>query len=104
MIDPLVFILRKETAALATKHRLPMIYPAREDVEAGGLIAYGANVPEQFRQASTLVAKILRGAKPADLPIEQPTKFELIVNMKTARALGHTVPDELLRQATELIQ
>jgi len=104
MIDPLVFILRKETAALATKHRLPMIYPAREDVEAGGLIAYGANVPEQFRQASTLVAKILRGVKPAELPIEQPTKFELFINNKTAKALGLKIPQSLLISADKVIE
>jgi putative ABC transport system substrate-binding protein len=104
MIDPLVFILRKETAALAIKHRLPMIYPAREDAESGGLIAYGANVPEQFRQASTLVAKILRGAKPAELPIEQPTKFELIINGGTAKALGLKIPQSLLISADKVIE
>jgi putative ABC transport system substrate-binding protein len=80
MIDALVFMLRKETAALAIKYRLPVVYASREDVEAGGLIAYGTNIPEQFRQAATFVHKILRGAKPADLPIEQPTKFELVIN------------------------
>ena len=104
MIDPLVFILRRETAALAAKHRLPVIYPTREDVEAGGLIAYGTNVPEQYRQAATFVHKILRGAKPADLPVEQPTKFELVINLKTARALSLTIPPSLLFRADKLIE
>jgi len=104
MIDPLGFILRQETAALAAKHRLPVIYPTREDVETGGLIAYGTNVPEQYRQAATFVHKILRGAKPADLPVEQPTKFELVINLKTAKALGLTIPPSLLGRADEVIQ
>ena len=104
MIDPLVFMLRKETATLAVKHRLPVIYPTREDVEAGGLIAYGTNVPEQFRQAATFVDKILRGAKPAELPVEQPTKFELVINLKTAKALGLTIPRSVLLRADEVIQ
>ncbi len=104
MIDPLVFMLRKETAALAAKYRLPVIYPTREDVEAGGLIAYGTNVPEQYRQAAALVDKILQGAKPADLPVEQPTKFELVINMKTAKALGLKIPQSVLIRADEVIQ
>ena len=104
MIDPLVFMLRDQTAALAIKFKLPVIYPAREDVQAGGLVAYGANVPEQYRQAAMLVDRILKGAKPADLPVEQPTKFELVINMKTARALGLTVPQSLLLRADEVIQ
>lgn len=84
MIDALVFMLRKETAALAARHRLPVVYPSREDVEAGGLVAYGTNIPEQFRQAAGLVDKILRGAKAGDLPVEQPTKFDLAINVKPA--------------------
>jgi putative tryptophan/tyrosine transport system substrate-binding protein len=104
MIDPLVPMLRRETAALAAKHRLPVIYPHREDVEAGGLVAYGTNLPEQYRQAATFVHKILRGAKPADLPVEQPTKFELVINLKTAEALGITIPPILLFQADEVIR
>jgi putative ABC transport system substrate-binding protein len=104
MIDPLVFILRKETAALAIKHRLPVIYPTQEDVEAGGLIAYGTNIPEQYRQAATLIDKILRGTKPADLPVEQPTKFDLIINLKTAKILGLTVPQSLLVSADKVIE
>jgi putative tryptophan/tyrosine transport system substrate-binding protein len=104
MIDPLVFMLRKETAALATKYRLPMIYPSSEDVEAGGLVAYGTNVPEQYRLAATFVNKILHGARPSDIPVEQPTKFDLVINMKTAKALGLTIPQSLLLRADKLIK
>ncbi len=104
MIDPSVFILRKETAALAAKYRLPVIYAFREDVEAGGLVAYGTNVFEQFRQAATFVDKILHGAKPADLPVEQPTKFDLVVNMKTAKALGIKIPQSVLVRADRVIE
>jgi putative ABC transport system substrate-binding protein len=104
MIDALVFVLRKETAALAIKHRLPVVYPSREDVDAGGLIAYGTNIPEQFRQAATFVNRILRGAKPADLPVEQPTKFELVINLKTAKALGLTIPPSLLQRADQVVE
>ena len=104
MIDALVFILRKETAALAIKHRLPVVYPSREDVEAGGLISYGTNILEQFRQAAAFVDKILRGAKPADLPVEQPTKFELAINLKTARALGLTIPPSLRLRADHVVE
>lgn len=103
MIDPLVFMLREETATLAIKHRLPVIYPSREDVEAGGLVAYGTNVPEQYRQAASFVDKIFRGAKPADLPVEQPTKFDLVINLKTAKALGLTVPPSVLLRADQVI-
>jgi len=104
MIDPLVFMLRKETAMLAAKYRLPVIYPSSEDAEAGGLVAYGTNVPEQYRHAATLVDKILRGAKPGDLPVEQPTKFDLVINLKAAKALGITIPQSLLVRADEVIQ
>jgi putative ABC transport system substrate-binding protein len=104
MIDPLVFMLRKETAVLAAKYRLPVVYPSSEDAEAGGLVAYGTNVPEQYRHAATLVDKILRGAKPGDLPVEQPTKFDLVINLKTAKALDLTIPQSLLLRADEVIQ
>jgi putative ABC transport system substrate-binding protein len=97
-------MLRKETAALAAQHRLPVIYTQREDVEAGGLVAYGTNLPAQYRQAATFVHKILRGAKPADLPVAQPTKFELVINLKTAQTLGLTIPPSLLFQADEVIR
>jgi putative ABC transport system substrate-binding protein len=104
MIDPLVFIMRQQTAALAARYRLPVIYPSREDVEAGGLIAYGTNIRDQFRLAATYVAKILRGAAPRDLPVEQPTTFELVINLKTAKALGLRIPPSLLARADEVIQ
>lgn len=104
MIDPLVFILRKETAALAAKHRLPLIYPTREDVEAGGLVAYGAHIPEQYRQAATFVDRILRGVRPAEIPVEQPTKFELSINRRAAAALGITVPQTIVLRADRVVE
>jgi putative ABC transport system substrate-binding protein len=104
MIDPLVFMLRQETAALALKHRLPVVYPSREDVEAGGLAAYGTNIPDQYRQAASFVDKILRGAKPAELPVEQPTKFDLVINLKVARALGLTIPPWILLRAARVVE
>jgi putative ABC transport system substrate-binding protein len=104
MIDPLGNALRKSTVALGGEYRLPVIYPFREDVLAGGLISYGTNLSDQFRQAATLVHKIFKGAKPADLPVEQPTKFELVVNLKTAKALGLDVPTSLLLRADEVIE
>ena len=104
MIDPFVFILRQETVALAAKHRLPTIYPTPDDVNAGGLIAYGADIPSQYRQAATFVSKILQGAKPADLPVEQPTTFELVVNLKAAKELGIKLPQSILVRANRLIE
>ena len=104
MIDPLVFMLRKQTAELSLKYRLPMIFPSREDVEDGGLISYGANAPEQFRQASAIADKILRGEKPANIPVEQPTKFDLAINLKTAKALGITIPKTVLVRADPVIE
>ena len=104
MIDPLTIDLRKPTVVLADEYRLPVIYPFRENVLAGGLISYGTNLSDQFRQAATLVHKIFKGAKPADLPVEQPTKFELVVNLKTAKALGLTIPPTLLARADEVIE
>jgi len=104
MVDPTVGILRVRTVELAAKHRLPVMYVFREDVEAGGLVAYGASLLAQFRQAATFVHKILRGARPGDLPIEQPTKFEVVINLKTAKALGLTIPQSLLQRADQVIE
>jgi putative ABC transport system substrate-binding protein len=91
-------------ADLAVKHRLPSIYPAKEYVEVGGLITYGASDLHMYHRAAAFVDKILKGAKPGDLPVEQPTKFELVINLKTAKALGLTIPDSLLRRADEVVQ
>jgi putative ABC transport system substrate-binding protein len=95
---------RVRISTLATNARLPTIYVAREYVEAGGLMSYGANIPHLFRRAAELVDKILRGAKPSDIPVEQPTRFDLVINLKTARALGLVVPDKLLALADEVIE
>jgi putative ABC transport system substrate-binding protein len=104
MASPLFFSHRAQLVEFATKNRLPAMFFAREFVEAGGLMAYGPSLHEQFRRAATYVDKILKGAQPADLPVEQPTKFELIVNLKTAQALGLTIPPTLLFQADEVIR
>jgi putative ABC transport system substrate-binding protein len=104
MIDPLTSALRKQTAALAAEYRLPVIYPFGEDVVAGGLVSYGPSLPEQYRQAATFVHKIFNGAKPTDLPVEQPTKFELVVNLKTAKALGLTISSSFQLRADEVIE
>ncbi len=104
MVDPTNTLLRAETVALAAKHRLPVMYAFREDVAAGGLIAYGTDLRAQFRQAAELVDKVLRGAKPADLPVEQPTRIELAINVKAAKALGLTIPPALLARADEVIE
>jgi len=94
----------KTVADLAIKHQLPTASVLRSFVEAGGLVSYGANLPALFRRSAVLVDKILKGAKPADLPVEQPTKFELIVNMKTANALRLTVPESLLSRADDVVE
>ena len=95
---------RSRLAELAAKERIPTIVSERAYAEAGCLITYGAGFADTFRRAAEYVDKILKGAKPADLPIEQPTKFELMINLKTAKALGLTVPDKLLVAADEVIE
>jgi putative ABC transport system substrate-binding protein len=95
---------RHRLAALAVQHRLPTMWYRREQVEAGGLMSYGTNFSAMYRRAATYVDKILKGAKPADLPVEQPMKLELVINLKTAKALGLTIPPLLLFQADEVIQ
>jgi len=95
---------RRRVADLAARNRLPAMYYQREFVDAGGLISYGASLSDMFRHAATHVDKILRGAKPGDIPVEQPTKFELVINLKTAKTLGLTIPQPLLLRADEVIQ
>ena len=94
----------RQIAELASKNRLPSVSGSREYAEAGGLISYGQNIADHFRRAATYVDKILKGAKPADLPVEQPTKFELLINRKTAKALGLTIPQSLLISADKVIE
>ena len=102
--DPLTFTARTQVVALAAKHRLPAVYWQREYVDSGGLISYGSNVADQFRRAASYVDRILKGAKPGDLPVEQAAKFELVVNLKTAKSLGLTIPQSLLLRADDVIQ
>jgi putative ABC transport system substrate-binding protein len=102
--DAFLWSQRARIIALAARHRLPAMYPEREFVTDGGLMAYGTRVSENFRRAATYVDKILKGTKPGDLPVEQPTKFDLVINLKTARSLGLTIPQTLLLQADETIE
>jgi putative ABC transport system substrate-binding protein len=102
--EPMFFAQRRRIAALAIEARLPTMFVAREHVEAGGLMSYGGNLRAIFWHAADYVDKILRGTKPADLPVEQPTKFELVINLKTARAIGLTIPEAFLLRADEVIE
>jgi putative ABC transport system substrate-binding protein len=102
--DAQFFSARRQISSLAAMHRLPAMYESREFVDDGGLISYGASIPDLTRRAATFVVKILNGAKPAELPIEQPTKFELVINLNTAKALGIELPPMLLGRADEVIE
>jgi putative ABC transport system substrate-binding protein len=95
---------REFLVEFATKSRLPAIYPQRNYAEAGGLMSYGSNFDANYHRAAIYVDKILKGARPGELPIEQPTKFEMVVNLKTAKALGLTIPQSLLLRADEVIR
>jgi putative ABC transport system substrate-binding protein len=102
--DPLFFIARERVVALASRHAVPAMYGWREFVDNGGLISYAPSAAATYRQTAGYVAKILNGAKPADLPVEQPTQFELVLNLKTAKTLGLTVPSSILARADEVIE
>jgi putative ABC transport system substrate-binding protein len=102
--DPLIASYRTSIVDFAAKHRLLSMYPGREFVAAGGLMFYGGSVPEMYRRAAVYVDRILKGAKPADLPVEQPIKFDMVINLKAAKALGLTIPQSLLLRADEVVQ
>jgi putative ABC transport system substrate-binding protein len=104
LADRLFLHERQRIVDFAARHRLPTVYPYRELADAGGLMCFGPNYPDLHRRAAAYVDKILKGAKPADLPIEQPTKFELVINLKTAKALGLTIPPSLLQRADQVIE
>jgi putative ABC transport system substrate-binding protein len=95
---------RQFIADLAARHRIPAIYMSRDHVDAGGFMSYSTNFPELFRKGASYVDKILKGAKPGDLPVEQPTKFELVINLKTAKAIGLTIPQSVLLRADQVIE
>jgi len=102
--DAMFWNERARIVALAAKHRMPAIYPEREYADDGGLLAYGPSIPDQFRRAATYVDKILKGAKPGDLPVQQATRFELVINLKTAKALGLAIPQSILARADEVLE
>jgi putative ABC transport system substrate-binding protein len=102
--SPLLFEERKSIVARAAKSRVPAVYPWREAASVGGLVSYSANFPDMYRRAAYFVDKILKGAKPGDLPVEQPAAFELVINLKTAKALGLTIPPSLLQRADQVIE
>jgi putative tryptophan/tyrosine transport system substrate-binding protein len=102
--DPLLYSARSQVALLAARNRLPAVYGQREYVEVGGLMSYGPNLADQYRRAAVYVDKILKGAKPGDLPVEQTAKFELVINLKSAHALALTIPQPLRLRADQIIE
>jgi putative ABC transport system substrate-binding protein len=102
--DALTLEFRKEIIDFTLRHKLPSMFVGKEWVEEGGLMSYGDRLPERYRRAADLVVRILRGAKPADLPVEQPTTFELVINLKTAKTLGLTIPLMLIARADAVIE
>jgi len=102
--SPVFAAHKRDIVSLAAKHRLPAMYEHRDFVDSGGLMTYGPNLDDVFRRAAVFVDKILKGSKPGDLPVEQPTKFELVINLKTAKALRLTIPPAVLLRADEVIQ
>jgi ABC-type uncharacterized transport system substrate-binding protein len=101
---PLMNANQKRTIGFALKSRLPSVYSTREAVDAGGLMYYGADLADSYRRVAYFVDRILKGAKPAELPVEQPTKFELVINLKTAKQIGLTIPPEVLARANKVIK
>jgi putative ABC transport system substrate-binding protein len=102
--DPVFITHRRRIVELAAKSRVPTVYGTREFVDAGGLMFYGASLPDMYRDAAGYADKILKGAKPADLPVEQPTKLELVINLKTAKALGLAIPPPVLTRADHVVE